>query len=325
MSLLLQTATAVRAANFVVCLLFAADATGWAADQRVADLLEHQHWKRARALVKPIDAESFSQLSRIDWAFYDQDAAIKHAEEAIRLAPESPDYHFRFAEVLGEAAERAKFPSNLAIAKRFNREVDRALALKPDHTFALFAKMLFLFKAPGIAGGDKTKARALAVQIERLEPSRGNFAHARLASSEKKTDQAATYYRRAIALNPGYYSALVELAELHRTASPPEDDLAQQYARDAQRVDPDRIGAYEVLAKVLAATGKVNELDTLLKVSEAKIPDDFAPHYYAADILLTKGSDFARAKRYLDQYVLQEPEARKPTKAEALQLLRRVR
>jgi tetratricopeptide (TPR) repeat protein len=306
-------------------LAVAAGGPATAADQRVADLLDHQHWKRARALVKPVDAQSFSQQARIDWAFYDQAAAIKHAEEAVKLAPDSADFHFHFAQILGEAAERAGFPSNVGLARRFNKEIDTALSLKPDDTFALFAKMLFLFKAPGMVGGDKAKAWTMAAQIEKIEPARGNFAYARLSASDKKIGQAADYYRKAIEINPRYYTVLVELAELHRTARPPDFTRAQQYARAAQRVEPDRIGGYEVLAKVFAATGRLDELDALLKESEANIPDDLAPHYYAADILVTNGSDPARAKRYLSQYLLQEPEARKPTHAAAQQLLRRAR
>ena len=84
-------------------------------------------------------------------------------------------------------------------------EIDTALSLKPDHTFALFAKMLFLFEAPGIIGGDKSQAFATAAQIERIEPARGNFGLARLAAHDKKTAaQAESYYLKAIELNPRY-------------------------------------------------------------------------------------------------------------------------
>jgi tetratricopeptide (TPR) repeat protein len=296
-----------------------------AGDQGIANLLDHNHWKRARALIKPTTAESFSQQSRVDWAFYNERAAIQHAEQAIALDPASPDYHFYFAQILGEAAGRANKLRALSLARRCKQEIDIAVSLKPDHTFALFAKMLFLYEAPGIAGGDRSQAFATVAQIERIEPARGNFGRARLAAHDKKTAaQAETYYLKAIQLNPRYYSALVELAAFYRTATPPRYDLALKYARDAQEVEPDRIPAYIILAETYAATAHFTDLDQVLQESEANVPDDLAPHFRAAAIVLAQSSEPDRAKRYLLQYLSQEPEAREPTHAEARLLLSRI-
>lgn len=303
-----------------VALLAVAD------DRPIANLLEHNHWKRARALITPTTAESFSQQSRIDWAFYNESAAVKHAEQAIALDPTSADYHFYFAQILGEAAGRANKLRAISLGRRCKREIDTALSLKPDHTFALFAKMLFLFEAPAIIGGDKSQAFATAAQIERIEPARGNFGRARLAAHDKKTAaQAESYYLKAIELNPRYYSALVELAALYRTATPPRYDLAQKYARDAQQVEPDRVPAYIVLAETYAAVAAFTDLDQLLQESEANVPDDFAPYYRAAVILVARSSDPGRATRYLRKYLSQEPEAREPSHAEAIQILNHIR
>ena len=296
------------------------------ADQLIANLIEHGHWKRARALIKPASAESFSQQSRIDWAFYDEAAAIKHAEQAIALDPASADYHFYFAQILGEAAGRANKLRAVSLARRCKREIDIALSLKPDHTFALFAKMMFLYEAPGIVGGDRSQAFATAARIERIEPARGNFGRARLAAHDKKTAaQAETYYLKAIDLNPRYYSALVELAEFYLTSNPPRYDLAQRYAREARQVELDRITAYTVLAETYAATRRLSDLDQILNESEANVPDDFAPYYRAAAILAAQLSDRDRAERYLRKYLSQEPEAREPSLVEAKQLLNRIK
>jgi len=312
--------------RFVAVWLLAAAVPALAADQAIANLLDHNHWKRARALVKPTTAESFSQQSRIDWAFYNEGAAIQHAEQAIALDATSADYHFYFAQILGEAAGRANKLRALSLARRCKQEIDTAVSLKPDHTFALFAKMLFLFEAPGIAGGDRSQAFATAAQIERIEPARGNFGRARLAAHDKKTAaQAETYYLKAIQINPRYYSALVELAAFYRTTTSPRYDLAQKYARAAQEVEPDRVPAYIVLAESYAATAHFTELDQLLQESEANVSDDLAPHYHAAVILADQSSDLARAKRYLLRYLSQEPEAREPSQAEAKRLLSRLK
>jgi tetratricopeptide (TPR) repeat protein len=304
--------------------LFAVAVRATAADQSIATLLEHNHFRRARALIKLGDAESYSQQSRVEWAFNNESAAIAQAERAIAMDPRSADYHFYFAQILGEAAGRANMFRALGLARRCRKEIDAALALKPDHSFALFAKMLFLYEAPGIAGGDKAQAFATATEIERVEPARGNFGRARLAAHDKKTAaQAEGYYLKAIAINPRYYSALVELANFYRTATPPRYDLAEKYARDAQKVEPDRVGAYVVLAESYAATGRMGELEVVLRESEENVGDDLAGYYRAAVILA--GPDPERAKKYLRKYLSQEPEAREPGLAEARQALGRIR
>jgi tetratricopeptide (TPR) repeat protein len=318
------TAASKRTKRVTVLSLFAVVLL--AADQPIAILLDHNHWKRARALIKSDTAESFSQQARIDWAFYSEAAAIKHAEQAIVLDPTNSDYHFYFAQILCEAAGRANKIRAIGLARRCKQEIDTAVSLKPDNTFALFARMLFLFEAPGIVGGDKSQAFATAAQIERIEPARGNFGRARLAARDKETmPSAETYYLKAIEINPRYYSALVELANLYRTATPPRYDLAEKHGRSAQQVEPDRVGAYIVLAETFAATARFAELDKVLQESEANVPDDFAPHYCSAAILVAQSREPGRAKLYLSKYLSHEPEAREPTHAEAKKLLSRIK
>jgi tetratricopeptide (TPR) repeat protein len=295
-------------------------------DEPIASLLDHNHWKRAGALINPGTAETLSQQSRIDWAYYHEAVAIKHAEQAIALDPTNSEYHFHLAQILCEAAAHANKLRAFGLARRCNQEIDTALSLKPDNTFALFAKMLFLFEAPAIVGGDKSLAFATAAQIERIEPARGNFGRARLAAYDKKTaPQVETYYLKAIELNPRYYSALIEVADFYRTASPPRYDLAEKHARHAQEVEPDRVSAYIVLAETYAATAHFVELDRVLQESEANVPDDLAPHYHAAAVLVSQSREPDRAKALLRKYLSQEPEAREPTYTEAKQLLNRIK
>jgi len=297
-----------------------------AAGQSIAVLIEHNHWKRARALNKPATAETLAQQARIDWAFYNETAAIQHAEQAIALDPQNSSYHFYLAQILCEAAGRANKLRAIGLARRGKAEIDTAVSLDPHNTFALFARMLFFYEAPGLVGGNQPQAFATAAEIERIEPARGNFGRARLAAHNAKTaSQAEGYYLKAIELNPRYYSAMVELANFYRTAVPPRFDLAEKYARQAQQVEPDRVTAFTVLAETYAATGRFAELEQVLEQSEGNVPDDLAPYYRAAAILIGQPQERERARRYLTKYLSQEPEAREPTTAEAKQLPGRIK
>ena len=81
------------------------------------------------------------------------------------------------------------------------------------------------------------------------------------------------------------------------------------------------MGAYDLLARVYAATRRWADLDAILGQSEKAVPDDFAPYYQAANILIQDGSDRPRATAYLRKYLSQEPEGRQPTRAQAQSLL----
>jgi tetratricopeptide (TPR) repeat protein len=277
----------------------------------VLNLIEAGHFHRARALVDP---QALALRARIDLAFNDYPAALQHAEQAVAQDPANADYHFYLAEILGDAARRANKIKAIGLARRFSQELDTALKLNPNHTFALFARMLFYWEAPGLVGGDRKKAFATAAQITAIDPARGNFAYARLAVLQNQPAQAETYYLKAIEANPRYYSALADLANLHRIATPSRYDSAEKYARLAIQVDPGRVRAYTILAETYASAGRLEDLDKVLREAEDHVPDDLTPYYQAAVIVK------ARAATYLTKYLSREPEAGAPTHAEAKRL-----
>ena len=87
-----------------VCLL----AVAARAQSPAADLAEHGHWKRLKALVEPRaaanpnDAEAQWLLSRVRMAFKDVDGALAPAEKAAALDPKNVEYRWQVAQVVGE-------------------------------------------------------------------------------------------------------------------------------------------------------------------------------------------------------------------------------
>jgi tetratricopeptide (TPR) repeat protein len=312
--------------NILGLALFTAKAVFAAGDSSAESLMEAGHWKRARSLVEqrvdttPTDPRAISILSRIKWAYGDG-TALQLAERAVSLDPSNADYHFYLAEILGEMARGAGTLRGIGLAQRFKNEIAMALALNPRHTFAMFARMLFYWEAPGIVGGDKGKALSTADAIANIEPARGNFARARLASLRNDTAGQETYYLRAVELNPRYYTALVELAALYGAQGQKGYDQAEHYAHAAQEVDQGRVGAYIVLAEINASRQRWTDLDVSLGESAMNVPDDFTPFYRAAAKLIDQNIDLPRAERYLWKYLSQEPEAKEPQQAQAHRLL----
>src|SRR5215210_7871591 len=90
--------------------LFGASAMGQSPG---ADLAEHGHWKRVKALVEPRvaanpnDAEAQWLLSRLRMVQRDYDGALGPAEKAAALDPKNVEYRWQLAQVIGEQASSA--------------------------------------------------------------------------------------------------------------------------------------------------------------------------------------------------------------------------
>jgi hypothetical protein len=75
------------------------------------------------------------------------------------------------------------------------------------------------------------------------------------------------------------------------------------------------------LADVYASRGQWADLDGLLAEADAAVPDDWTPHYRAAEAMLRTGGNPAAARRNLRKYLTQEPEGNQPSAAQAREKL----
>jgi predicted Zn-dependent protease len=263
-------------------------------------------------------------LSQIRAAFGDRTTPLPLAEKAVALDSRIAKYHRQVAEVLGVVAQHSNAFQQLFLARRFRREIDAALALDPRDVQANRDLLEFYLLAPGIAGGSRREARAIADRIAVFNPAEGFLAQARIASFENQTAQAEDSLRKAAEAQPRLYRAQIMLAEFY--LAPQHSNLAgaESAAREAIKLDPGRTDAYAILASVYAGRSSWGELDATLAESARQAPDDLYPAYRAAERLLTGTENFDLAKRYLRTYLGQEPEGNRPTAANAARLLNRI-
>jgi tetratricopeptide (TPR) repeat protein len=169
------------------------------ADGGIEKLVAEGHFKRALPLVQarlasdPDDAQANYLLSFIALAMDDREGALSPAERAVALQPDNSAYHVQLAESLGSIAERASVLSQIALTRRFKKEIETALALDPKNTDALFDLMKFYVRAPALFGGDMKKAHALADEIVAIDPVAGAFALVHLAKAEDRRDEIEAY------------------------------------------------------------------------------------------------------------------------------------
>jgi tetratricopeptide (TPR) repeat protein len=288
-------------------------------------LIEAGHYKRARTLVdarlhvNPNDAYALFLESRIKQNLGNLPGAIASAERATALEPHNAAFHGQLAEVYAYTADESSWIRGIGYVHQMKREIATALSIEPKNTDTLLVSMMFAWKAPKLAGGDKKKARSVADEIVQNDPRWGYLAEARLLESNDDT-RAESFLKKAVSIDPAHYRAIVELARFYCCVAGHKDyAAAETYAREALKLDAGRAGAYDVLARVYAAGRRWADLDAILAQAEKNVPDDLAPYYQAANILLK--DDAPRATAYLRKYLGQEAEGREPTHRQAQALL----
>ncbi len=284
-------------------------------------LIEGDHWKRARVAANtalaasPNDAEMLTYLSIIEESFLHMDTARIYAEKAVAKNPNHAPAHAQLARVNAVMAETAPVWKQVILIRTMRRELEAAYRLDPRNIDAHLVDTMYTFKAPGIVGGNRAKAHALAQKLLAIDPDWGHMAEARLAQFE---DIEPNAIRELSAIKPTNYRAYATLANVYCCLSKsPQYDQAARIAKQLLQLDPSRPGAYEVLAQVYAARGAFAELDAILADAVKNVPDNLAPYYFAARTLQKQQKDPARAEAYLRKYLAAEPEGREPTWGEA--------
>jgi tetratricopeptide (TPR) repeat protein len=293
-------------------------------------LVEARHYKRARPALEarvqanPNDAQAAYLLSKVKQAFHDYDGALPLAEKAVALNPRSSAYHLQLAFVVGDIAQKANKLAQFGHARRFRKEVETALALDPKSVDARLAMISYYLEAPGIMGGDRQKAEAMAQEILAINPARGYLAQARLAGKDAEKQSRPEFlarlqglYEKAVAADPKSLDARVALANLYFDGAIKKYELGEQQGREVLKLDPDRAAGYSLLAVAFVLQERWSDLDAILAQSEKAIPDNLSPYFNAGRNLIFVSKDLPRAERYFRKYLAQEPEGSMPSHSRA--------
>jgi tetratricopeptide (TPR) repeat protein len=308
-----------------VTLLFSNVSLHAAGDPDPETLIEQQHYKHARRMVEqrlsqnPKDLKAKELLAKIELEGKQNDDVIKMMTPVVAQNPNNAEYHIILADAYGQKAggENAGVFDRMSWGRTMKKEGDTALSLDPKNTDALYGMIQFHLQAPGIIGGDKKKAHEYAARLVAIDPVKGNYVQAQIAEQEKNEALIEGFDQKALAANPKFYSALVQLGGFYTGEKHRDYEKSDKLLHQALQVDPGRSGAYAVLAQSLAAREKWTELDQLLAQAERACPEDFIYYFQAARVLLETGKDNERAARYLRKYLTQEPEVGRPSWAHA--------
>ncbi len=285
-------------------------------------LLQNGHLKRLRIVaeqklkVNGNDAAAQYYLAFIKFQQGDLDGSLALAEKAAAADPKNAECRYLIASIYGRKAESASIFSQLGLARRYKKEAEATIEINPLHIDARVGLLEYHLRAPGIAGGDKKKADQYINEIMRIDPAQGYLAQARKARIEKQSEQLEGLYLKAMEANPKSYQAHMAASNYYANTAQ-KYDLAEQHAREAMKLEQDRIGAYSSLAGLYAFQGRWQDLDKIIAEAEKAVPDNLAPYFFAARVLAGNGKDNARAERYLQKYLASEPELNGPSFAQA--------
>jgi len=101
------------------------------------------------------------------------DSAYALLERAVEAEPDRAEAHFWLAQVAGTRAARRRTIGAFFLARKAKREFARAVQLEPTNPVYLEGLGRFLARAPGIVGGDRDSAIALAGNLLLLDRMRG--------------------------------------------------------------------------------------------------------------------------------------------------------
>jgi len=288
-------------------------------------LLDQGHFRQLRAVAQdrlnrnPHDAEALSWMSAVYDAYGDFDRAVEFGRRATEAAPNSSDYHCQLADTLGDRALKlGVLGGGIPLARQMRHEADTSLQLDPRNIRCLKESMGLYEQSPAIVGGSKAKARETLQQIYQINQAEGALAEAALLQMQKRPlPEIESHLRRAVQLNPKLYRAIIDLTSILDSDGYRHYAEAEHFARQAITADSGRIGGYTYLASALAHQQHWSDLDAALAEAQRRVPDNAAPLYAAALVLLETNADLPRAERYLRQYVTREPEAGAPSQSTA--------
>jgi tetratricopeptide (TPR) repeat protein len=173
--------------------------------ERGLDLFEAGQYDEAKTIFEPLardNAEAAYRLGRIYLQEDNVDKSIKWLKKATKLDESKAEYYRWLGNAYGRKAQDASIFSALGVAKNVRKNFEAAVELDPEDVGSRFALVQFYTQAPGIAGGDKDKARFQAEEIKKRDSALGHQAFGVIYQIEEDYEKAEREYRAAVEEEP---------------------------------------------------------------------------------------------------------------------------
>jgi tetratricopeptide (TPR) repeat protein len=226
--------------------------------------------------------EAYFLLARIHLRRQDHKAAIKFAEQAVKIDGSVSEYHLWLARSYLARAMESGMISAFRYARKGKHAYERALALDSTNTEARFELCMYLVAAPGMVGGDKGEGIEQAGIIEAQDSLFGAYAWAGIWEQDKDLEKAEVSLRRAVVLDTSSaHYAMYALGFFFERSE--EYGQAEGIFKEILEINPGEMNALFQVGKIyILARRNLDEAETCFKRYLEVEPAPNSPDWAAA-------------------------------------------
>jgi len=292
--------------HVAVCALFslvllAVPIRGQSVEQGI-ELYSASKFAEARVALLPYgerDASAAYYLGRIELEGNDADKAVEWFERAVRMNPKSSLYYDWLGRAYGTQAQHANRFRLPFLARKTKNAWETALALDPDNLDVRDDLIIFYTRVPGFLGGNKEKAREMALEIMKRNPYRGSIAATSLCAADNDTLCVVRGLQEMMTSYPDSAGVYAGLAVFY--ANQKQFDKAFAVLDERLRTKPNELRTLYQLGRTAALSGQnLDRGEQALKFVLANPTPESGPspsglHYRLGMIYEKKGAkDLAR-------------------------------
>ena len=245
------------------------------------------------------DADAAFYLGRIELEGNDPDKAADWFERAIRMNPKSSVYYDWLGRAYGTQAQHANRFRQPFLARKTKNAWETALALDPDNLDVRDDLIIFYSRVPGFLGGNKEKAREMALEIMKRNAYRGSIAATSLCAADNDTLCVVRGLQEMMISYPDSAGVYAGLAVFY--ANQKQFDKAFAVLDERLRTRPNELRTLYQLGRTAALSGQnLDRGEQALKLVLANPTPESGPspaglHYRLGMIYEKKGAkDLAR-------------------------------
>ena len=236
---------------------------GWRAYE-AGDYAKAIELLQAAAASDPSDGNVQLLLAKSFLELQNHDAAIKSAERAVAIDPQSSVYHEWLGHAYGEKADHAGWFSAISFAKKTRKEFETAVQLDGRNFSARQALIEFDCSAPGLVGGGEEKALPQIKELAELDAAEGHYAAGNCRRQKKDFAAASAEFAKALESNPKSTELIFDIGDYAvRRGETEELEGVVKAGKEVAPADP-RNGFYAA-AKLILKKEKLEEAEQLLR------------------------------------------------------------
>ena len=176
--------------------------------KRLFDLEEYDQVKNVLLQVvekEPENPDANFLLCKIFLYLGDDGNCVKYGEKAVKLNDSNSNYHLWLGRGYGMQAQNGSKLKAIFRANKCKREYEKSVLLDSTNVTARLDLMQYLVAAPGIAGGDKDKAKKQAEIIPGIDSLFGAIGWAVYWGGEQDTVRIGNYLKTAMRLDTTFH------------------------------------------------------------------------------------------------------------------------